>query len=244
MEIDDTLSMEDFLRIQNIMESYVSKRVNALYDDLVAENASFLSCDCENCRLDTICYVLNRTHSKYVVSGRGITHAMLADDSQLRADIDALVMDGIRIVNSAKRPYHVERVADDDKLANPSFVFPVFIGTVFDGRTFEPLMDVDVELKSDGELVVMEDCSWANPTKTYKATKGTYSFKPAVIKVESDDLTKNFSYSVTISAKGYQPLHFSFVVPVTSTSKQQQFFSIKLQDAYLFPEDEMNPMED
>ncbi|MBE6344973.1 MAG: competence protein ComFB [Spirochaetaceae bacterium] len=236
--------MEELLKIQNIMESFVSTRVNAMYDELIAANNSFVTCGCENCRYDTICYVLNRTPSKYVVSGRGITHAMLSEDSQLRADIDALIMDGIRIVNTAKRPYHSERTSVDEVLANPAFVFPVFIGTVLDGHTFEALLDSTIELKTEGNLVKMEDCSWSNPAKTYKATKGTYSFKPAPLLADEAGITKVFSYSVKISAEGYQPVSFSFTVPITSTSTPQQFFSIKLQDAYLFPESEINPMED
>ena len=104
------------MKIQNIMETYVAKRVNAMYDELAVENASFLSCGCNNCRLDTICYVLNRIPAKYVVSGRGVTHAMLSSDVQLRADVDALVMDGIRIVNTAKRPYHSERKTFEEYL--------------------------------------------------------------------------------------------------------------------------------
>lgn len=243
---DDSFGMdlEDSLKIQNIMEPYVAKRVDALYNELSADNASFLSCSCESCRFDVVCYVLNRVPAKYVVSGRGITHAVLASDAQMRADVDALVIDGIRIVNTAKRPYHNERKSFDDNLSSPAFVFPVFIGTVFDGRTFEPLTDVTIELKSEGKLVQMEDCSWSNPARTYKATKGTYSFKPAPIRIEAEDVTRNFSYTVTISAEGYQSIVFSFTVPVTSSSQQKQFFSIKLQDGYLFPEGDENPMED
>ena len=66
------------MKVQNIMESYIIKRTNALYDDFVEMKNSFLTCSCENCRLDTICYVLNRVQPKYVVSGRGMTYANLA----------------------------------------------------------------------------------------------------------------------------------------------------------------------
>lgn len=232
------------MKIQNIMEPYITRRVNTLYDELFADKNSFLSCDCENCRLDTICYVLNRIPAKYVVSGRGITHAILSSDSQMKADIDALVIDGIRIVNTAKRPFHNIRTNVNDNLNSPAFLFPVFVGSVYDGRTFEPLTDVNVELKSDGVLTEMEDSSWSNPTKTYKATKGTFSFKPAPIKTDAENITKNYSYTVVITAEGYQSVVFSFTVPVTSSSQQQQFFSIKMQDCYMFPVDMENPMED
>ena len=124
-------TVEELLKIQNIMEPYVAKRVNDMYDELFAEKNSFLSCDCENCRLDTICYVLNRIPAKYVVSGRGVTHAILSSDSQMKADTDALIIDGIRIVNTAKRPYHTVRTSANDNLNCPAFIFPVFVGNVF-----------------------------------------------------------------------------------------------------------------
>ena len=52
------------------------------------------------------------------------------------------------------------------------------------------------------------------------------------------------SSGVSSGTSGSSSVSFSFTVPITSTSTPQQFFSIKLQDAYLFPESEINPMED
>ncbi|MBQ2571571.1 MAG: late competence development ComFB family protein, partial [Treponema sp.] len=61
--------------IHNIMEEQVESRVNQLYDHVKGQNAPWLDCDCENCRKDTICYVLNRIPPRYILSGRGVTHA-------------------------------------------------------------------------------------------------------------------------------------------------------------------------
>ncbi len=232
------------MKIQNIMEPYVVKRVNDLYDEFASAKQSFITCDCESCRCDTICYVLNRIPVKYVVSGIGVTHALIDDDAQLRADIDSVIMDGIRIVNTAKRPYHDKRDVNSGNLNSPAFVFPVFHGAVYDGHTFEPLPDTEVALTSDSQLVNMEDCSWSNPLKTASATKCVYSFKPAPVPAEAESITKSFSFMVTLSCPGYHELSFSITVPVTSSSQPQQFFSIKLQDAYLFPEGDVNTMEE
>ena len=73
------------MKVQNVMESYITNRTNALYNEFVETKNSFLTCSCENCRLDTICYVLNRIHPKYVVSGRGMTYANLALNGQIMA---------------------------------------------------------------------------------------------------------------------------------------------------------------
>ena len=116
------------MKVQNVMESYITNRTNALYDEFAETKNSFLTCSCENCRLDTICYVLNRIHPKYVVSGRGMTYASLALNGQIMADIDAMIMDGMRIVNSTKRPYHAKRKIDNHMENVPAFNFPVFMG--------------------------------------------------------------------------------------------------------------------
>ena len=57
------------------MEDYVRAHVDDMYERLKAENVSWLTCDCENCRMDTECYVLNRIPPKYTISGRGVNHA-------------------------------------------------------------------------------------------------------------------------------------------------------------------------
>ena len=62
------------MNVHNLMEDVVIKAVNTLYDKVKAEKVAWLTCDCENCRLDTVSYVLNRIPPKYVVSGRGVTH--------------------------------------------------------------------------------------------------------------------------------------------------------------------------
>ena len=82
------------MNVHNIMEEKVFNHVNDLYNQMKEQNVSWLSCDCEQCRLDTASYVLNRIPPRYVVSGRGVSHNASLDDTQLRADINALVMEG------------------------------------------------------------------------------------------------------------------------------------------------------
>ncbi len=232
------------MKIINIMETYVTDCTNALYDEFSNAQNTFLTCSCENCRLDTVCYVLNRIKPKYVISGRGMRYATLALDGQLKADIDAMIIDGMRVVSSAKRPYHQQRKHNDLGRTSPAFVFPVFLGAVYDGHTFEPLTDVHIELTANGQLVAMEDASWENPTLTYRPAKGTYTFKPAPIPAAEIGLTQEFPFTITITAQGYQTLVYSLLIPATSTMEESGFFSLKLQDSYLFPVDEVNSMEE
>ncbi|MBO7174488.1 MAG: late competence development ComFB family protein [Spirochaetaceae bacterium] len=232
------------MKVQNVMESYITNRTNALYDEFAEAKNSFLTCSCENCRMDTICYVLNRIHPKYVVSGRGMTYANLALNGQIMADIDAMIIDGMRIVNAAKRPYHEKRKIENPVENVPAFSFPVFMGAVYDGHTFEPMAGVTVELTADGKLVPMEDASWENPTLTYKPAKGSFTFKPAPLPASKEGETKNFPFTITIRAENYQPLIYSFTIPVTSSMGEIPFISLKLQDSYMFPVDEINSMEE
>lgn len=232
------------MKIHNIMESYITNRTNALYDDFVEMENSFLTCSCENCRLDTICYVLNRVQPKYVVSGRGMTYANLALNGQTKADIDAMIIDGIRVVNAAKRPYHDQRKLKETTDNKPAFIFPVFMGAVYDGHTFEPLSGVSIELSADGKLVSMEDASWENPTLTYKPAKGSFTFKPASIPAEKEGETREFNFTITIRSADYQPLIYSFTIPLTSSKEETPFISLKLQDSYMFSANEINIMEE
>ena len=97
------------MNVHNLMEEKVFKHVNDFYDQMKNQNVSWLSCDCEHCRLDTASYVLNRIPPKYVVSGRGVSHNVSTDDTQLKADIDALVIEGIQAISNARRPYHAQK---------------------------------------------------------------------------------------------------------------------------------------
>ena len=48
------------MNVHNLMEEIVKQRVDQLYENAKNEKVEWLSCDCENCRLDTVSFVLNR----------------------------------------------------------------------------------------------------------------------------------------------------------------------------------------
>lgn len=237
------------MNVHNIMEEIVVQRINGLYDQVKKSSPTWLSCDCENCRLDTISYVLNRIAPKYVVSGRGATHSISTiEDGQVRADIDALGLEGIRIVSSTKRPYH-QTIKKDAVASTPTPVFnmPTFMGTVLDGTTFEPLTGATVVLKQDGKLVDMIDQTWTNPVKTFKSTQGSYSFWAKSVPAQKEGLNQRFSFTIEVSAPEYTDASYSFEVPVVSESSERtelnSTFSLKVKDIILFRSDIETPME-
>ncbi len=238
------------MNVHNIMEEIVSQRVNNLYEQIKKQNSSWLTCDCANCRLDTISYVLNRVPPKYVVSGRGVTYtASVLEDNQLKADIDAVGMDGMRIVSSTKRPFHTEarKECEIQSEKGPVFNFPTFIGTVLDGSTFEPLTGAIITLKKDGKEVDMIDKTWSNPCSTYQSTKGAYTFWAMPEKAENFGISKSFIFTIEISAPDYEDTVYTFEVPVVSEkearSELNSTFSLKIKDLVLFRNDISNPMD-
>lgn len=235
--------------IHNMMEELILEHVNSLYDQVVAGGSSWLSCDCENCRMDTVTYVLNRIPPRYVVSGRGVTHNanLLNINTQLNADVNKLCVEGMRLVNNAKRPYHNTKRKTGTIIhsaGEAAFNFPTFFGNIFDGNTFEPLSDANVLLKIDGKIADMQDITWTNPCLTYKATKGNYTFWVAPQSANSEAIKKDFTFTVEVSAYGYQETKYSFTVPFYSEKLDRSMinsnYSLKIKDIFLFRDDDEN----
>src|SRR5574344_55479 len=237
------------LQVHNLMEEQVMARVNELYDQVKHINPSWITCDCDNCRIDTVNYVLNRIPPKYVVSGRGVTHnSYLLNDTQLKADIDTLALEGIRLVSSAKRPYHNATIkVESQSSSGPVFNFPTFIGNIFDGSTFEPLLDAKILLKNENETAKMMDITWANPAQTIAATKGSYAFWVSPSAADTNGESRQFHLSLEITANGYETVNYSFDVPLVSElidrKELNSTYSVKIQDLFLFRNDIENPME-
>ena len=229
------------MTIHNILEEQVISRVNELFEQVKSAKPSWFTCDCELCRMDAMCYVLNRMRPRYVLSGRGLTFHNAQDGSQLNADIDALAMEGIRLVSGAKRPYH-DAYADkktDVGEDHMVFNFPTFVGTVYDGSTFESLSNVEISLLQQGKLVSMMDVTWANPCKTFASTAGNYSFWVNPVDAYAVGENKVFSFTLNFEADGYDAMSYSFDVPVISENRirtePNSANSVKIKDMYLFP---------
>ncbi len=236
------------MNVHNIMEEKVFQRVNHIYDQIANGQTSWLICTCDHCRLDTASYVLNRIPPKYIVSGRGVVHAVVDDDSQLKADIDALIMEGIRAVSSARRPYHDKSVSKPDMKEGPVFNFPTFIGTIYDGNTFEPLKDAVITLKKDGKDATMIDYTWQNPCTTNQRTKGAFSFWVTPEKAAESGKQEQFQFTLSIECPGYDSLEYAFSVPVVSEADTRlapsSTYALTLQDLYLFPKGTGTEMDD
>ena len=237
------------MKVHNVMEELITTRVNLMYERLNEAKPSWFTCDCEDCRLDVVSYVLNRIPPRYVVSGRGVVHTMkLVPTPQIKADIDALVIEAVRAINSTKRPYHKDIAPNARSEKHEiSFNFPIFSGRVFDGASFEPLIDCTITLKYEERNADMIDKTWSNPCKTYAATNGSYSFWVKPFKADKVGESKYFTFTVAVAAKGYTPASHAFSIPLISEAEQRNeastAYSLKIQDLFLFRSDVKNPME-
>ena len=193
---------------------------------------------------------MNRIPPKYIVSGRGVTHATeTLNNKQFMADVNALILEGMRTVSSTKRPFHTNDRKDcsvtvDNK---PSFNFPTFTGAILDGLNFEPIIGALVTIKMDGKPVEMIDKTWSNPYTTCKSTKGTFSFWAKSIEAEKEGEQKKFVFTFEISAQGYVSTVYNIGVPVISEAASRKeidsTYFLKLKDFILFKEGIENPME-
>lgn len=233
------------MKVHNLMEEYVSQRVESIYDQLSDERNknNLVACSCSRCRLDSKAYVLNKIKPYYVVSGRGVVYsAQELVNSQLKADVDALILEAIKKVSSTQRPNHAVMSFIDKttkKLKEtPCFNFPIITGTLLNGATFEPLADAEVTLLNSDRTVMMQDSSFANPGKTFVSTNGSYSFWPEAIKADVVGITKDFHFTIEAKAPGFQAVTKGFDIAVTSDAKMHLQFgsdlTVKIPDLILF----------
>jgi len=238
------------MELHNISEDIVFGVVKKIIDSIAETGNKEELCLCEQCRMDTICYILNRVESRYIISSRGINHVERdwTWKQQMEADVATLAYKGLRIVNHKQRPTSTHgTTAQEEKkvLKGPVFDIPTIVGRLFDGKTFAPLTDIKVELWSGSELVPMRNPNWPNPTTLVSKTPGTYTFWPAPVPAEETDINRLFEYTLKVEDPQYEPMLHYFRVPMVSDNRLSTPSSdktFKLPDLYLFPpgESEIN----
>lgn len=234
--------------IINTNKEIVLKIVQSIFHEIQNGKNPENFCCCEQCRLDTICYTLNRIEPHYVVSNRGIMHGEQGAirQQQIKADITNMAYNGLRTVNHNQRRTapHDESVFLTKKLVNkPVFDLPAIIGRVFDGKSFSPILDIQIELWHGSELVEMRNHNWQNPYTMFHRTPGTFTFWPAPVIAEGPDINRVFKYSIKINAPNYEHLTHFFSIPAVSKIFADFSYSVndtyKLPDLYLFPPGEV-----
>ncbi|MDR0376161.1 MAG: late competence development ComFB family protein [Spirochaetaceae bacterium] len=234
-----------YTEIHNTIEDIVYAQVTEICNAIESNKQDEL-CTCRQCRVDTVCYVLNRIEPHYISSNRGIARAWRRTlaRQQKEAEIVSLIYKGIKQVNHNRRPFTDHgsggRNISGTVSSIPVFSIPAIIGCVFNGRNFAPLAEASVELLRNGELVVMKDAAWRNPFLVMPNIEGTFTFWPASIPAASININKVFEFSVKVEASGLESLTHFFTIPVISELQTADVYSMersfKLPNLYLFPE--------
>lgn len=242
------------MEIHNTTEDIVYNSVQTIFESIKTEGNPEKICLCEQCKMDTICYALNRIEPRYIVSNRGFTRMEQEgiEKQQIEADVASVIYKGLRLVNHNQRPTspHNGSAAPGEAAPKLAFDIPAIIGRLFDGNTFNPLSDVKVELYCDDELVPMRNSNWQNPYALVTYTPGTYTFWPAPVPAESADIRRTFKYALKIESPDYETLTHFFKIPVVSKMQTSYSYSLdrtfKLPDLYIFPpgEAEKNGYQD
>jgi len=237
--------------IHNISEDVIIHSVEKIFEIIKSGGNPEGLCLCNQCKVDTICYTLNRIMPHYIVSNRGMTRVEQdwIEKQQAEADIATLIYKGVRVVNHNLRPTaaHDEAAHEDKMLNEPAFYIPMIIGRLFDGETFAPLAGVTVELRCKGEIVPMRNRNWQNPFTLVANTPGAFTFWPAPVPSHTLDVHGIFEYSLKIESPQYETLTHFFKIPavssmITAYSSVSMDRTFKLPDLYMFRpgEAEMN----
>jgi competence protein ComFB len=232
------------MELHNTAEDVIIARVEDIFNTIEKEGNPANYCICAQCRMDTVCYVLNRTLPYYIVSNRGAARVQQEnfENQQKLADITALVYEGIRQVNHNQRPNFTHSgalSAGAGHQGNPVFNVPTIVGRLFDGGNFSPLSGINVELLRNGKLVLMKDGNWQNPCTLVPNTEGMFTFWPVSIPADAVDEHKVFEYSIKVRASQFDTLiHFFKIAAISEIQTTGSFAmnrTFKLPDLYMFP---------
>ena len=229
--------------IHNASEDIVYSTVHKIFDEIQNSGNQDGYCLCYQCRVDTICFTLNRVEPHYIVSNRGLSrieHSGI-NHQQSEADIAILVYKGLRLVNHNLRPTapHDGSTRVSYRSNHPVYDIPTISGRIFNGISFEPVTGIEVGLYCDGELVQMRNNNWQNPFIMIPSTPGIFTFWPAPVIADAPELTNVFKYSVKVKSPDYEPLNHFFSIEATSKFHNSNSYTLnrtyKLPDLYIFP---------
>ena len=165
--------------------------------------------------LDTAAYVLNRLRPRYIVSERGFTRLMAGSmfddgsDEKLENLVELLMLinSAVDVVkkrrsSSVTDDAQSEEAAADDSMSPHWHNIPYLIGRVVDNNGGKALPGIQVTLLVDDKKVRQAGTGWTNPYVTGEPTGGFYSFLPAPIHAEEQNLT--FNLKIVLEGKSYK----------------------------------------
>lgn len=227
------------MEVHNLMEDEVVRLINGICDE-EEKDLSLGYCTSPECRMDAVCYVLNRTRPRYVSSARGMSHLVSEHDRDTQAHVDlvALAHEALRRISSIRREYYDSGSPDDGEQISSGPATPIITGRLLSCTTFEPVNDVIVTLMCGGKPAPMVDRRWGNPYRITGNAAGQYSFWPVAPAGSDPDI--EIEYSVSVSDDRYEPFrHYFSVMPLGSPGHDREHVvrhhEHQLPDLYLVP---------
>ena len=227
--------------IHNVMEDIVYTEVNKLFDEAEQKKESWVTCSCVQCRRDVMCYVLNRIKPRYIKSGRGLAHFLKFEKdetTQIKTDVTALIMEGMRKVLSTRRPHETE--AEETEPDGPVFNFPAITGKVLNGNNFKPMDNVKVTLKSDNQVVRQTNILWDNPYTISDKTPGIFTFCPKSIPLDGSEKNepRKIPFVIIAEKEGFDTVTFLFNIEVKPENEKKSALDSsyfhQIKDLFLF----------
>ena len=229
----------------NVMEEILYKEVNRLYDEAKKNEEKWLVCDCIQCRVDSMCYALNRVKPRYIKSSKGLAYFFQLEfnrGSQFFIDVSSVAMESMRVVQSNRRPHTSDEMEEDITTYKAAFNFPTIKCKINDGNNQNPMNDVVVSLFMDDKLVDQMDILWDNPYTVHSSMGGVCTFWPKTQKADAEGITKDFNFVLVVEKEGYESVKQAFTISVTSTKNASQNFDItschEIKDIYMFSSEE------
>ena len=224
----------------NVMEEILYKEVNRLYDEAKKNDEKWLVCDCIQCRVDAMCYALNRVKPRYIKSGKGLAYFFQVDfkmGSQFFIDISSTALEAIKVVQANRGP-HTEDAEEDISSYEACFNFPTIKCKINDGNNQSPMNDVKVKLLLNDELVEQMDVLWDNPYIVHSNMGGICTFWPKPQKADKEGINKDFNFVLVVEKEGYESVRQAFTLSIASTKNASQNFDVtvchEIKDIYMF----------
>ena len=225
----------------NVMEEIMYKEVNRLYDEAKKNGEKWLVCDCIQCRVDAMCYALNRVKPRYIKSGKGLAYFFQVDfkmGSQFFVDISSVALEAMKVVQANRGPHTEEETEEDISSYKACFNFPTIKCKINDGNNLSPMNEVTVKLLLNDVLVEQMDVLWDNPYTIHSNMGGVCTFWPKPQKADKEGIAKNFNFMLVVEKENYESVKQAFSLNIVSTKNAKENFDVtschEIKDIYMF----------
>ena len=239
LKFEPTSNKENRVGMHNLMEELVTDIVaDVCREDEQRDEQRY--CTIDQCRIDTVCYVLNRIAPRYVSSGRGLAYQSdeIENDFQLRADLVRIVHEGLVRITAVQRNYQGGASAPDEQ-PGARYHFPSIKGRILDGSSFAPVSGVTVTLLGGDGPVGMFDTRWQNPFVIPDQRPGTFLFWPEPIEAGAVGESNSFGFELIATDAAFEDFHHIFSVELTSSIVHESAVTlthdVNLGDLYMLP---------